>query len=312
MTIPRHVFRTEEVVKLCACSQSAEAKHILLQHCTTVHLCRCDIMAVTIESHIALVVGKNKWKVNPDLIIKIDQRQFLKLPAHNVSLIRIIFDIKNPKDISLSNSTGFLELKDIRNTAQKNAFAEASGHNAAAALFDDGDAPPKARKAKVNQATQNQLRGTEIMEILVPGTGGAGVTVSVIRPVHPLEDLAVELLEPSLTAVFQFIRERDDHVPPTASKRKYTKNTTEGNSVWSMGNGRTATVAKGERRFTYLPASTEAKEGCGDEQSAANIPHEDNEAQGGCGDDHVDANSPHEDDDNEKGEGAGLEGASDE
>ena len=133
MTIPRHVFRTEEVVKLRACNQPAEAKHILLQHCTTFHLCCCDIMAVAIESHIALVVGKNKWKVNPDLIITIDQRPFLKLPAHNVSLIRIIFDIKNPKSLSLSNSTGFLELKDIRNTAQNNALAEASGHNAAAA-----------------------------------------------------------------------------------------------------------------------------------------------------------------------------------
>ena len=152
-------------------------------------------MTVKIETHIALVVGENKWKVYPDLITTTGHRQFLKLPAHNVSLIRIIFDIKNPKSLSLSNSTGFLELKDIRNTAQKNAFAEASGHNAAAALFDDGDAPSKVRKARVNQATQNQLRGTEIMDILVPGTGHAGVTVSVIRPVHPLEDLAVELLE---------------------------------------------------------------------------------------------------------------------
>ena len=122
MTIPRHVFRTEEVVKLRACSQPAEAKHILLQHCTTFHLCCCDIMAVTIESHIALVVDKNKWKVHPDLIAKIDQRQFLKLPAHNMSLIRIIFGITNPKDDSLSNNTGLLELKDICNTAQKDAF----------------------------------------------------------------------------------------------------------------------------------------------------------------------------------------------
>ena len=111
----------------------------------------------------------------------------------------------------------------------------------------------------------------------------AGSTFGVIRPVHPSEDSAIELLEPSLTDVFKFIRERDADNGPASSKRKYTKSDWDGDSVCNMGMGRTATVAKGSRRSAYIHTSTEALEGGANEEGDDQNQHDGDDSEPGDG-----------------------------
>ena len=103
----------------------------------------------------------------------------------------------------------------------------------------------------------------DAIELAVPTGEGEVQTVSILRPVHPNEDIFVELTELGVGAIIKYVRGRDGAGEAAIPDlRAYNRSTPGSDRLWSMGSGRAAVVdCNGKRKYVKAkPASCEGSD----------------------------------------------------
>ena len=214
-------------------------------------------MAVSIETCTVIKVDgyKGVWKVPPDMIVTADDTTYLRLLPYSAPLVRMLCElsanapIPMPKNFSLTSSCGYKALVRLRNDVQQRELADEQQPKVTRRLFDV--APQAAKKRRVcRDAMKDMRQQPRTLAIDVPsGDVGDTVSVSVLRPVHPKDCLAVALDAQALSAVFAYICERDFEV---TDYYKQDKSLPKG--IWKRHNGYlVAHDVGGATRYKLMP-----------------------------------------------------------
>ena len=202
-------------------------------------------MAVQIEPAFTITLnGGPAWEVSGDQLKTVGDLRFVKLRSHDQPLIRLICNdfVELPKRtrFSLNHCAGLRELIALRNQAATNAATreEAPNENAdqVANLFGaDSEPASKKQKHRVNAAQLAEWRASpEHLEVMVPdieaGEDG-GLMVTMLKPVHPCDDLMIALDSDSIHCVIRFIRNAGVDIESLTQTRAYNANA----GVWKNG-----------------------------------------------------------------------------
>lgn len=210
-------------------------------------------MPAEIHRHISISLGgKAHWLVKPNYVEKLDNQEFVKVHASDPSFVKLVIeglpDIKPPRNASLSNSDGIKQLVKLRNTKQAAELQEV--HPApSCGLF--GDVPEEAPKKRARRSTAQikELRQDPgVLAIEVPGVDDRpSMSIPVVRPVRPQDDLRVPLDSEVLEHIVLFIRNAGITEDMLMSKRAYKgagEDTPKG--VWKTPIGFTVKLPKAE------------------------------------------------------------------
>ena len=148
--------------------------------------------------------GKAKWEVDNNHIVEVGESLFVKLPRSAAGFSKLVFHKCDqvpkplPRNYSLTASLGYIELQKLRNEKQSEDLL-AQDQDIVPALFQQCAAPPKKKRA-TRQILQDMRSKPEALELDIEG-----VPVKVLRPVHPRDDLCVELCAASIARVIAFL-----------------------------------------------------------------------------------------------------------
>jgi len=193
-------------------------------------------MQATIDRQVTITFGgKAKWIVKSAAIVNGDDMEFVKLRTSDFTLIKLLAEgvVGNlPKNPSLATCPGIRDLIRLRNEQQRSDLATEVPPKKS--LFD-GQPATKKRHTMVQL---KRLRDKpEALKITVPGYDGRdAMEISVLRPVHPCDELAVHLSQPELTFVLGFIRHAGIDESMLQAKRVYASAGSE-RGVWKLGLG---------------------------------------------------------------------------
>ena len=215
-------------------------------------------MAVSIETCTIIKVegSKGAWKVPRDLLVNVDDATYVRLPPSTTSLVRMLCEMSSsapkptPKNFSLTASCGYKSLVRLRNDAQQRELAEEQQPMASRRLFDV--APPTTNKRK--RVSRTDIRGMreqpQTLSIDVPScNGGDAIPVSVLRPVHPKDCLAVLLDTTDMGAVFAYIGHCEFE-----QTEYYKQDRSLPKGIWKRSNGYlVAHEVDGQTRYKLLP-----------------------------------------------------------
>ena len=198
-------------------------------------------MPIVIETAFQITMdGSPTWKVAADRLKKIDDVWFVKLRAHDQSLINLVLHEigmdkahtpkKGTKRYSLAAHPGFKALLKLRNeSVLELEAAEPDADTAAATLFDVAQ-HKKSKRPRLNASQLQDLRESpQVFELPVPGFGRPALCISTIRPAHPCDEMIIKLDEDSIEQCVHFIRNHN-HL---ATRRDY--NSLEGKGLWRNG-----------------------------------------------------------------------------
>ena len=198
-------------------------------------------MPVLVEKHYTISIDNSpQWKVPADAIKVVEGAEFVKVTPYDQSFVKLLcFGClqlpKNAYKLSAASLDGFREVLRLRNAA---AFKDVDGGDAPELmLFASTAATPKAKARRLNAAQLKDMRDApSVFEFEVPGAGdNPPLLVSMLRPIHPCDDLSIKLDEDTLEHVVAFIRDQGITVDTLTTRRQYG---TEEPGTWRMGNGK--------------------------------------------------------------------------
>ena len=193
-------------------------------------------MPVVIHTQVSVSNGgKAVWMIKQPSLVRIGDVDFAKIAPWDQSFIRLVCegtDVVKPMNASLSHSPGFQELKRARNTKQSRELEEAETPPASCGLFGRGEAPePAAKKRSRRSMTQmKELReAPEALTLEAPSIDQREPPklIRCIRPIHPCDDLAIELTSETVERVIDVIRSRGITTDMLTTKRRYTRRSLE-------------------------------------------------------------------------------------
>ena len=194
------------------------------------------VLCVTRNTSVSIEGGNYAWKVKQDLLTTVNEIEFVKLQPTNYSFIRFVCDgiieLKDiPKNASLSQNTGLAELVRLRNSTHLATVATPM-----CALFASSSAQPetvhKQKKRSASEIVESRKAPTVLSVTLPAGELQGGAVVKVIAPVHPCDDIIVELGQ--LEYIVLFIREKGISLDTLMTKRIYGGDDTP-SGVWRNG-----------------------------------------------------------------------------
>ncbi len=202
-------------------------------------------MPVTIETAFQISMdGSSHWKVSGDRLKCINGKHFVKLRAYDYSLISLVMnDVADlPKaqssakrNFSLANVLGYKSLINLRNKCVEEQTAESSESDKAA--LDLFGAPDQKRKNKprMNASQLKELRDSpQLFELEVPGVGERpALRITMLRPVHPCDELCVELDADVIEHLIHFIRGQGVTMEALSDRRDYKSLECKG--LWRNG-----------------------------------------------------------------------------
>ena len=171
-------------------------------------------MAVYIDTVTTITVEgvKGTWRVPSELMLTIDDVNYVRLAPYAHSLVRMLCSAADgapkpiPKNYSLTCSAGYKSLVRLRNEAQQQELAEIQP-TPVRSLFG-GIVQPKARPRKRicrDRVKELRQQPQSIAIDVVPIGGGDPKSVSVLRPIHSTDCLTVVLDPGALQVVFDTI-----------------------------------------------------------------------------------------------------------
>ena len=211
-----------------------------------VHLfCISNTMPVTIETTFQISMdGSSPWKISGDRLKCIHGKHFVKLRAYDYSLISLVMhdsaDFQKEsssvkRKFSLANVPGYKALLNLRNKCVEEQTAESSESDKAAALLFGAPDPKKKNKPRMNASQLKELRDAmQLFELEVPGIGERpALQITMLRPVHPCDELCVELDADVIEHLIHFIRSQGVTVDALADRREYRSTDCKG--LWRNG-----------------------------------------------------------------------------
>lgn len=202
---------------------------------------RGAMMAVIHRQASVSMGGKVEWKIAAKNIRIVDGTEFVKLAAHDASFVRFVCEgavSDIPKNATLSHSPGFQQLKDLRNQKQAEELQSSPAQEPKRALFED-EAPPATKRYKRSSVELQELRSSPcVITIDVPGVGGGPpLSIQVLRPVHPCQDIVIKFDPQTIQHIVLFIRESGITTDTVSSKRHYKADDAP-QGVWRSGKAR--------------------------------------------------------------------------
>jgi hypothetical protein len=180
--------------------------------------------------------GRAAWNIKPSDVIKVGDDDFVKLKAYDYSLVKLVCEgvmEHVPKNATLSNCPGFVELIKLRNDVQAKSFQPAAA--AAAALFEAPQVQQTKRK-KQSAAEVRRMRDSPTAFTVSLQLKDSVRYIPVIRPAHPCDEVCVKMEPEVLEAVICFVREAGMSEDDLVNKRSYrTEDLPKG--VWSTKGG---------------------------------------------------------------------------
>lgn len=149
--------------------------------------------------------GEAKWEVDNNHVVEVGESLFVKLPRSAAGFAKLVFHKCDqvpkplPRNYSLTASLGYIELQKLRNEKQSEDLL-AQDQESVPAVFQHCAAPPKKKRA-TRQSLQEMRSKPQALELDIEG-----VPVKVLRPVHPRDDLCVELCAASIAHVIAFLQ----------------------------------------------------------------------------------------------------------
>ena len=166
---------------------------------------------------VALPNLKHRWKIsNANDVVTVGAKAFVRVTTLSSSLVGLVTEANPdvpsplPKCWSLTSSKGLCDLIRLRNEAQADSMASSG-----CKLFE---APIKKRRLR-SRPSQEVMRTNPDSLMLEVVLDGVYHNVSVLRPVHPTDNLFVEYEESTLTVVLNYLRSQGFDLPP---RRKST------------------------------------------------------------------------------------------
>ena len=168
-------------------------------------------MKVIIETRTAIKVegGKSGWNVPTDCVVDCDGLMYVKIPPGYPVVVKMLCEGAAhapdpvPKDFSLLASVGYRHLVEIRNQTQSDELVE---DRPSTKLFRSEDQQQQPKKRRLTRDRINELRQSPTALTIKVPTEHGDTDVSVLRPIHPKDALAVQLAPDQLSAVFAHIR----------------------------------------------------------------------------------------------------------
>ena len=170
--------------------------------------------AILTESRIVALEGlKTKFMITKDEdIVHIAEKVFVRLSPTSHTFIALVAE-KNPlvpsplpKGFTLSTSRGLLRIMQLRNTAQAGTMSEHEGTDCN--LFDDDvEIKHAQKKPRHSRAAIKSLKEERSMLTIDLEHGDKTVTVGLVRPIHPTDNLFVLYDAEVLGCVLNVIRE---------------------------------------------------------------------------------------------------------
>ena len=211
-------------------------------------LCARKPAMCTIERVATVAMDGAVWKVKQDLIIRVDNRDWVKIKASDQGFVRLVcrgIIEKLPKNATLTNSPGMHELIAARN-AQATVVVGPS-------LFADVE-PIKKAKRPIGTAKSMRESPTIVDVNLVHD--GIAFVLPMVRPAHSSQHICVPLDVDVIERLVMFIRNKGGIVDESLTdKRHYTK-PDQAVGVWKAGDGYVAKMQNGgyKRAKTYEEA----------------------------------------------------------
>ena len=201
-------------------------------------------MPAEIRRNIAVSLGgKVEWKIMPKRVQEIDGTEFVKIQPHDKGFIRLASEgivASVPRNATLCHCEGMKELLRLRNEKQRSDFEAAAPRPEPCGLFDapPGEEPAKKRaRSMLKRAQQRELRQSpELLSMDLPATEehGEPVTIKVVRPAHPCDDLCIELAPEPIERVIAFIRYMGISSHMLVKKRRYERRLPEEEAACAM------------------------------------------------------------------------------
>lgn len=225
-------------------------------------------MPVTIHRHVAISFdSKLEWKVKQKHIMVIGGVEYLKLPPSDTCFVRFVTQSLGHainKNATLTHAPGIQQLLKLRNEQQAKEFAESG--KSTCSLFDQNEVTPK-KRIKRSKAIMREMRDSPgALEVAVPGfEGKPDMVVKVIRPVHPADDICIQLDPIALEFVIGFVRHAGISEDTLYTKRDYKAHDAP-KGVWK--NGKKGYVVKLPGGKTHRVASIDDAVNYIEDQSA--------------------------------------------
>ena len=167
--------------------------------------------------------GSPEWRVTDKMLKDVNGVPFVKLSPIDQTLCRAVAHghcrIKSKLNLSLTQIPGFIKLRDLRNCLQAEDMLESCQHPAegAVALFGDSTRRTVKKRKKVSAHEPRNDNAESIalrIEACDDTEWSEAVTIEVIRPVHPCDDIYVKMDVDMIHIILKFIRhwgmEEDD------------------------------------------------------------------------------------------------------
>ena len=214
-------------------------------------LCARKPAMCTIERVATVAMDGAVWKVKQDLIIRVDNRDWVKIKASDQGFVRLVCKGiigRFPKNATLTNSPGMNEL-----IAARNEQATVVAGPSLPSLFADAE-PIKKAKRPIGTAKSMRESPTIVDVNLVHG--GIAFVLPMVRPAHSSQHICVPLDADVIERLVMFIRNKGGIVDESLTdKRHYTK-PDKAVGVWKAGDGYVAKMQNGgyKRAKTYEEA----------------------------------------------------------
>ena len=173
----------------------------------------------------------HKWKIEkPGDIISSNGQSYIRIACANWSLQQLVCENSDlaPKSIKISSSKGLASLIAMRNKAQAASLAESDDANKCS-LFDNPTPQKKPRVIHSRGQVDAFRKDPQSLELDID-INGEMYQVSVLRPIHPTDNLFVAYDADMLATVLHHIRslgfeehvgrERLSNIPRGIHKRK--------------------------------------------------------------------------------------------
>jgi len=196
-------------------------------------------MPVVIHRQVAVSLGGNvQWPVKAHRILQVGGAQYVKLQPWDCTLVRLVCEgiVESvPKNATMAQTYGFTELMRLRNEAQAAELSQAD-RPAVSLLFDNPEPQNKRKKQRSKETIRKMRESPDVVNVRLPTeVDGVPAEISMVRPVHPNDDIAVRLDESTLDNVLGFIRDKGITADDLTLKRAYKASGSKG--VWRKGTG---------------------------------------------------------------------------
>ena len=149
--------------------------------------------------------GLAKWEVDNNCVVDVGGALYVKLPRSATGFSKLVFHKCDqvpkplPRNYSLTASIGYTELQQQRNQRQSDDLVAQDRQNLPC-LFQACAAAPKKQRT-TRKHIQDMRSKPDAIEIVIDG-----VSVKVLRPVHPRDDLCVEMTVASVGVVVKYLQ----------------------------------------------------------------------------------------------------------